>query len=206
MKRRSIVKTIPSISIFFSGYAPLFLIMAIKDVSGFVWYEKQFTESVFGMERLVFPYFLTVNNPGVVIGLLAISILTVLMLWYVVKNIADNVFPIEIVSAKSRSSEVVNYTIPYMISFVAFDLSKWQDLVSLVVFLSLLCLLSIRSQSIFINPILAAAGYGLYDCQYAEHGTVKDCVMLSKEDIKEKQGVSFKKLTNYMGIIATKKV
>ncbi|BDM64363.1 hypothetical protein NFHSH190041_18150 [Shewanella sp. NFH-SH190041] len=123
------------------------------------------------------------------------------MLWYVLKNITSNPFDITITKAKSRSSEVVNYTIPYMISFVAFDLSKWQDLLSLIIFLGILCLLSIRSQSIFINPILAALGYGLYDCSYTENGRAKECVMLSPKDLTTNDLVEYKKLNNYMGII-----
>lgn len=202
MDRRNVTTLLPSIAIFISGYTPLFLIMAIKDIKGFLWYCRALDNPIMGVGKLKIPYFVEFSNPGTVVSLVVVSVLSILMLNYVLKNISRNPFEIKITKAKSRSSEVVNYTIPYMISFVAFDLSKWQDLVSLIIFLSILCLLSIRSQSIFINPILAALGYGLYDCKYSENGNAKECVMLSKSDLAAGADKKYTKINNYMGMIA----
>ncbi|MBE9489648.1 MAG: hypothetical protein IMY67_05090 [Bacteroidetes bacterium] len=202
MERRNILTLLPSIAIFISGYTPLFLIMILKDVKWFVFYSQTFSIPILDAVSVKFPYWITFNNPKIVIALFILSLLSLLMLKYILSNITSNSFDIVITKAKSRSSEVVNYTIPYMISFVAFDLSKWQDLVSLVLFLSILCLLSIRSQSVFINPILAAKGYGLYDCIYREGDSDKECVMLSRSDLANDTSARYKKLNNYMGIIA----
>lgn len=201
MQRRNATTLIPSIAIFISGYTPLFLIMMIKDITGIDWSTYQFDSTTLGFDKITYPVGLFVKNPSVVWGLIIVSLISLLMLRYVLKNITSNPFEITITKAKSRSSEVVNYTIPYMISFVAFDLSKWQDLLSLIIFLGILCLLSIRSQSIFINPILAALGYGLYDCSYKENNKDKECVMLSPKDLTTDDSVKYKKLNNYMGII-----
>lgn len=201
MQRRNATTLIPSIAIFISGYTPLFLIMMIKDITGINWQPYQFESTILGFDKIVYPIGLFVKNPNVVWGLIIVSVISLLLLRYVLKNITTNPFAITITQAKSRSSEVVNYTIPYMISFVAFDLSKWQDLLSLIIFLSILCLLSIRSQSIFINPILAALGYGLYDCQYTENNKEKECVMISQRDLVAEDRVKYKKVNNYMGII-----
>jgi len=202
MERRSITALIPSIAIFISGYTPLFMIMVIKDIKEFIWYSYDLTNPIMGLTKIQVPYFVCVENPGIVVLLIIVSVLSLMLLRYVLKHIASNPFEITITKAKSRSSEVVNYTIPYMISFVAFDLGKWQDSVSLMLFLSILCLLSIRSQSIFINPILAAKGYGLYDCVYDENGISKECIMLSKSDLSAGKAERYKKLNNYMGFIA----
>lgn len=201
MQRRNATTIIPSIAIFISGYTPLFLIMIIKDFVRVDWQVYQLTSNIVGFSQIYYPVDIVFNNTKVVLGLLMVAALSLLMLWYVLKNITSNPFDITITKAKSRSSEVVNYTIPYMISFVAFDLSKGQDLLSLIIFMGILCLLSIRSQSIFINPILAALGYGLYDCTYIENGKEKECVMLSPKDLIVEDVVKYKKLNNYMGII-----
>ena len=201
MQRRNATTIIPSIAIFISGYTPLFLIMIIKDFVRVDWQVYQLTSNIVGFSQIYYPVDIVFNNTKVVLGLLMVAALSLLMLWYVLKNITSNPFDITITKAKSRSSEVVNYTIPYMISFVAFDLSKGQDLLSLIIFMGILCLLSIRSQSIFINPILAALGYGLYDCAYTENGKEKECVMLSPKDLIVEDVVKYKKLNNYMGII-----
>lgn len=201
MQRRNATTIIPSIAIFISGYTPLFLIMIIKDFVRVDWRVYQLTSNILGFSQIDYPVDIVFNNTNVVLGLLIVATISLLMLWYVLKNITSNPFDITITKAKSRSSEVVNYTIPYMISFVAFDLSKGQDLLSLIIFMGILCLLSIRSQSIFINPILAALGYGLYDCAYTENGKEKECVMLSPKDLTVEDVVKYKKLNNYMGII-----
>ncbi len=202
MNKRSITTLLPSIAIFISGYTPLFLIMIIKNIKGFEFHEFEFSSEIINFTSIQIPYWVILNNPITVLFLIVTSVLSLFFLQYVLKNISENPFKIKILKAKSRSSEVVNYTIPYMISFVAFDLGKWQDITSLILFLSVLCLLSIRSQSIFINPILAALGYGLYDCKYVEGGENKECVMLSKSDLLENSDETYKKLTNYMGIIS----
>jgi len=186
------------------GYTPLFFIMIIKDIHSFLWFEYILSQPAIGVSEIKLPYGIAFQNPSVVIFLVILIVISLILLRYVLNNIGNNPFPIKITEAKNRSSEVVNYTIPYMISFVAFDLSKWQDLLALLLFLSILCLLSIRSQSIFINPILAAIGYGLYDCKYNENNKLKECVMLSRIDLSEGIETKYKKLTNYMGIISNK--
>ena len=206
MNRKSKTRLLSSIAIFISGYTPLFLIMIIKDIKEVVWFEHTFESAVWGFSKLKIPYWFEFKNIEIVLALLLLSVASLVLLSYVLRNVTKRPFAINVISAKSRSSEVVNYTIPYMISFVAFDLSKWQDIVSLFLFLSVLCLLSVRSQSVFINPILAALGYGLYDCKYNEAGNEKECVMLSKHDLLTGNNESYVKLNNYMGIISNKGV
>lgn len=202
MNRKSKTRLLSSIAIFLSGYTPLFLIMIIKDIKKIVWFEHVFENPLLCFKKIEIPYWFEFKNIDIVIALLILSILSLTLLAFVLINVTKKPFAINVISAKSRSSEVVNYTIPYMISFVAFDLSKWQDIFSLSLFLSVLCLLSVRSQSVFINPILAALGYGLYDCKYNESGNEKECVMLSKHDLLPKNNEHYVKLNNYMGIIS----
>ncbi|WP_318486490.1 hypothetical protein [Photobacterium leiognathi] len=202
MNRKSKTRLLSSIAIFISGYTPLFLIMIIKDIKEIVWFEHSFQNAVWGFSKINIPYWFEFKNIEIVLALLILSVLSLTLLAYILRNVTKRPFSINIINAKSRSSEVVNYTIPYMISFVAFDLSQWQDIFSLFLFLSVLCLLSVRSQSVFINPILAALGYGLYDCRYNEAGNEKECVMLSKHDLLPNNHESYVKLNNYMGIIS----
>ncbi len=206
MNRKSKTKLLSSIAIFISGYTPLFLIMIIKDVNKVVWFEYELENRTLTIGKIKIPYWLEFGNNEIVLSLVILSALSLVLLAYVLRNVTKRPFGIQVIIAKSRSSEVVNYTIPYMISFVAFDLSKWQDIFSLFLFLSVLCLLSVRSQSVFINPILAALGYGLYDCKYNEAGNEKECVMLSKHDLLSGSDESYVKLNNYMGIISKRDV
>lgn len=172
-------KILASIIIFISAYSPLAIILAIKD---------------FNKEILWF------DNPKTIISILAIALISIGFLFLLMKLFAYGQ-EIKIRSVSNRSSELVNYTIPYMISFFGFDMHKGADLISFVIFMTLLCLLTIKTQSIFINPILAVIGYGHYNVEYEENGNMKEAIFLSK--IKLTKGANYRidKLTDYTFII-----
>lgn len=180
MKSKSLIRFWAAVIIFISGYIPLFIILIIKDING---------DFIF-------------KNPVLSYSLIIISIVSGLFLYLVIKNLETGGFPIEITSVKHKSSEIVNYTIPYMISFFAFDLAKTQDLIVFIIFFVLLCVLSIRSQSIFLNPILAMFGYGLYECTYTENNVLKDGVFISHDDLVINDSYKIKKLSMYISIIS----
>lgn len=182
MNRYSTTRIPATVVVFTSAYIPLFLILVLKD-----------------FETAPSWHFL---NPTKSIFLIAISILSALLLWIIAVRLKSGGYPGQILSATSKSGEIINYTIPYMISFFGFDLSKSKDIIIFTIFLSLLCLLSVRSQSVFINPILAIFGYGLYECEVLENGIHKRFMAISKSDLKKDEQIRFNKLTNYLIFVA----
>ena len=182
MNRYSTTRIPATVVIFASAYIPLFLILVIKDFE-------------------VTPSWHLVN-PLKSGFLIAISFISGLLLWYIVDKIRIGGHPAQILSVTSKSGEIINYTIPYMISFFGFDLSKSKDIIIFSIFLFLLCLLSVRSQSVFINPILAIFGYGLYECEILENGIEKRFMAISRKDMKKGEQFKFNKLTNYLIFVA----
>ena len=87
------VNTFAAICIFTSAYSPLALIFTIKDYD-FV--NKKF------------------NHPSSLITIWAITGLTLLLLYIVIKNIRGG-HRVKIKDIEERSNELVNYTIPYSI-------------------------------------------------------------------------------------------
>ena len=172
-------KILPSIIIFISAYSPLALILAIKD---------------FNKQTLYF------DNPKTIFCILIVAIISVVFLFIIMKLFTYGQ-EIKILNVSNRSSELVNYTIPYMISFFGFDMHKVADLISFIIFMALLCLLTLKTQSIFINPILAVIGYGHYDIEYEENGILKEAIFLSKIKLKKKSRYRIDKLTDYTFII-----
>ena len=168
-----------SIIIFISAYSPLGLILFLKD---------------YNFEKKVF------DNPEVSFTILAISILSVFILFLVEKNINAQ-FQMQVKEVKYKSNELVNYTIPYMISFFDFSIGNYQSLISFGIFFFILCLLNIKTQSIFINPILAFMGYGLYEVKFIENGIEKDTICLSRIEIYPKQTYKFDSLSRFLKII-----
>ena len=178
-----------SVIIFISAYSPLALIIAIQDFKGKNYRYDSINEAI----QLF-------NNPFVTWTIVGISIISLGLLWYVMRNI-ERGHLITIKSISNRSSELVNYTIPYMISFFGFDLFNVTELVSFLIFITLLCIFTIKKQAIFINPILAIAGYGNYDIEYEENGIEKDGVFLSKIKPRKGHNYQIQKITDYSFLI-----
>jgi hypothetical protein len=85
-----------------------------------------------------------------------------------------------------------------MASFYNFNLGGWKVLLCLFIFLSLMFILSYRTQNVFVNPVLALAGYGLYDCQFKEGEQEKQGLFLSKSHFQIGDYCSIKRLSNLM--------
>jgi hypothetical protein len=75
---------------------------------------------------------------------------------------------VTLTKATNRSGDMFSYTIPYMLSFLNFRLDDPRMVLSLVVFMLMMFVLSYRTHSMFINPMLALLGYGLYDATFKD--------------------------------------
>jgi len=171
-----------SIIIFFSSYSPLALILMVKDFD---------------------PVIIHFKHPQFSMAVFILAITSVLLLFIVLKNIKSG-FHIKIERVSNCSNELINYTIPYIVSFLGLDLGKWQDIFAFAIFMILLCLLTIKTQSLFINPILAILGYGLYDTQFTENNISKNSIFLSNQELKVGESYTIQKLTKFMCIITGK--
>jgi len=112
--------------------------------------------------------------------------------------------PVKIKTVKSRSIDLINYTIPYIVSFFGFDLSKVEDVISLTLFLLLMLLMTVKSKSVFMNPILLLAGYNLYDIEYEFDSKTNSVIVISKDDLKSGDSYFIRSLTRFLYIITEK--
>jgi len=143
------LKILPSILIFLSAYSPLSIIFLIQD---FDWKTK------------------SVRHPEIIYPILAISLISIILIWAAVRLIKVSSPPVIIVSVTNKSGELINYSIPYMISFFVMDLSKTKLLISFCFFMFIMYILTLKTHNIFINPILAVMGYNIYDVKYQKDG------------------------------------
>lgn len=178
-------KIITAILLFISAYSPLFLILAVKDF------------------RFKHPY--GFDNPILISVLIGISILSVILLFYTMNNMKRGNMPIQVKEIKNRSIDLINYTIPYIISFVGLSLSDINDIISLLIFLFLLLLLTLKSKSVFINPLLLMIGYNLYDVEYEFNGKLFSNIFLSKVEIKKNETFYVRSLTRFLYVVIEKK-
>jgi hypothetical protein len=177
-------KILTAILLFISAYSPLFLILAVKDFDFVCSYK--------------FKHLLAVCI------ILGISVLSVVLLFATVKLMKRGNMPVTVTEIKNRSVDLINYTIPYIVSFFGFDLSKMEDILSLTIFLTLLLLLTIKSKSVFMNPILLIAGYNLYDLEYEYDGKKHETIALSKYEMKKGERFYIRSLTRFIYFVTEK--
>lgn len=171
-------KIITAILLFISAYAPLFIILAVKDFD--------------------FSCTLKFKHSIPIYFLLGLTIASIGLLFYSVTSIKRGNMPVKVKSVKSRSIDLINYTIPYIVSFFGFDLSKVEDVVSLTIFLLLMLLMTIKSKSVFMNPILLLAGYNLYDLEYEFDGKTNTTILISKHDLRNGDVYYIRSLTRFL--------
>lgn len=139
------LRFISSIFIFLSAYSPLSVIFLIQDFD--------FTQN-------------NLKHPIFVFLLLGISIISCLVVYLAVTKLKVSSPPVEVTSVSNRSGELINYSIPYMISFFAMDLGNKNLLFSFGFFMIIMYWVTLKTHNIFVNPILACIGYNLYDVKY----------------------------------------
>lgn len=174
-------RMITAVLLFISAYSPLFLILAVKDFD----FDTSF--------RFRHPYPMYI--------LIGFSLLSILLLFITVATMRRGNLIGEIVTVKNRSVDLINYTIPYMLSFFGINLANAQDVISISIFLFILLILTITSKSVFMNPLLAIVGYGLYDLEYRRDGKIYSTVILSKHELHTGERFYMRSLTRFLYIV-----
>lgn len=174
MKPRVVISFI----IFLSAYAPLSLLFAVRDFDSKAgWFA----------------------HPRFVLAVITAAVVSLVFLWFVMSRLKGQ-FLITVNRVALRSNDLIDYTIPYLISFFGVDFGKWQDLSALGMFLLLLFVLSYKTQSLFINPALALFGYGLYEVDFTEGAKQKTGVFLAKGDLIPGTDYNMERLSRFLYI------
>jgi hypothetical protein len=173
------LRPLVSLVLFLSAYSPLMLILAIKDLD-------------FSM-----PYCFSapVFSAVLIIAAIGSSLVTVMA----VRSV-ENGLPVVVTKAANKSGDMFGYTIPYMLSFMRVDLGDWQTMLSLLLFLAVLFVMAYRTQTVFINPILAIAGYMLIDCTFKRDNKEMQAMVVTREPINIGDGIQLDRLSHYLYI------
>ena len=175
------LRPLVSLVMFLRAYSPLMVILAIKDVNPSMPY-------LFGEPVSSFILILIAICSGFV------TLLTV--------RSVESGLPVVVIKAANRSGDMFGYTIPYMLSFTRVDLGDWQTLTSLVLFLLVLFIMAYRTQTVFVNPVLAIAGYTLIDCTFQKNGKETQAMVVTRDPISAGDAIQLERLSHYLYIRA----
>ncbi len=177
-----------NVVLFFCSYCPLFLILLIKDINFKI-----------GCQLDLIKYF---NNP--IVSMFLILIIVICFFGFLIVNkitFQKNSTKIRIVNCKNKSIDLINYTVPYIVSFFGYDLSEFGNILSLLIFLIIMFNLTVKSKTIFMNPILILMGYSLYDVVYQKNGVDFQISLLSKEDFIKDDTINISALSSNLFIV-----
>jgi len=171
-----------SLVLFLSAYSPLMLILVIKDYDA------------------ANPGWLP-QNPEFSVVLLLVAVFSSLAVLRAVREI-DGGLTVTVTKASNKSGEMFGYTIPYMLSFMKVDLGDWQTIVSLALFLSILFIMAYRTQTVFVNPILALAGYMLIDCTFRRGDKEIQAMVVTRQPLAVGDTCRLERLSHYLYVAA----
>jgi hypothetical protein len=89
-----------------------------------------------------------------------------------------------------------------MLSFLRIDLGDWQTLISLFIFLAMLFVVAYRTQTVFVNPVLALAGYMLIDCTFKRGSSETQALVITRAPLKIGESYVLERLSHYLYVAA----
>jgi hypothetical protein len=168
---------------FISAYAPLSLIFIVSDFDG---------------KTRSFPHVVPLAT------LLGICVLSVVVLLVSVRQMQGQ-YSVTVEAVSNRSGELLNYAIPYIVSFAGVDVTQVKSAVSFGILMVLLFLLTWRTQTIMINPILAICGYGFYEVSFNDGTARRTGIFISDSELQPGSTYCMERMTNYLFIVNKKR-
>lgn len=68
-------------------------------------------------------------------------------------------------------TDLMNYTLPYIVAFMSIDYQEWSKFVGFLLFLGWMFWITYKSGQIILNPLLIVLGWRLYDIAYTFSGS-----------------------------------
>lgn len=162
--------------IFIGSYLPLAIILAVQDIPKTWWARPMCTRAGLLSGSC---FFLPFENPIIALTFIGIAGLSALVAHFTLKGISYP-FDVEIKQSKAIPNEIINYTFPYVVSFMGISYSEPQKLLGFLVFLIWMFAITYKSGQIIMNPLLLIFGWRLHDARISVNGNERDVRVLYK--------------------------
>ena len=163
--------TFSQFALFLSSYTPLFFVFALLGTFGDGWA-------------------IVVNILVAVAGVIILSS----VFYYAKLKLKDQ--KLEVATTQVRDGDVLAYVATYIVPFAAMNATNARDRWAIVLFVALIALLYVRSQLFYVNPLLALAGYRLF--QVATEHDVSVVLISRQHFIRSHTTISARRLSDYV--------
>ena len=149
--------------LFVGSYFPLSLILLAQDIN-----YSAFSDATNNV-ALGLGCSTILKNPNFSIPIATFSFVC-FILTIVVLQLATPKTLIKLTDAKHVPADLMNYTLPYVVSFMSFDYQETGKFVGILIFLGWMFLISHRSGQVILNPLLIVFGWRHYELKYVFAG------------------------------------
>lgn len=145
-------------AIFLGSYLPLSTILLIQDFDD----KNNFCWNFLTSETCNIP----LQKPYLSIGFFLICSICFFLSWLALKLAKPEGQKIKIIDSKYTPSDLMNYVLPYIVSFMSIDYLQTNKFWGFVIFLLWLFWLSYKSGQVILNPILIVFNWKMYEISY----------------------------------------
>jgi LSD1 subclass zinc finger protein len=152
-------RLLTAVIVFLGSYLPLSLILLAQDFN----YEAP--KTTFCWRIWEAGCRIPLKNPRFAVSIFiacALCFLVTLIVLAVLKPKQE----IFLVESKYIPTDLMNYTLPYVVSFMSIDYHDTAKFVGLVIFLGWMFWITYKSGQILLNPLLIVFGWRLYELKY----------------------------------------
>jgi len=157
-------RLLTSLIVFFASYFPLSVILLVQN------FDYSSVESSFCWPLKTGDCELPLRNPAWAIGMVVVAFICLLITMAALALIKPKQ-EIEIEDIKYVPTDLMNYTLPYIVSFMSIDYQDTGKFVGFSVFLAWMFWISHRSGQIVLNPLLISLSWRLYETSYRFAGS-----------------------------------
>lgn len=160
-----------ALAVFLGSYLPLSMILLIQDFNIDLW-GNPICNPIIDFGGCSTPF----RNSYISVTFFCVCFLGLVITKYALKLIKSTERKIDIKEIKHTPTDLMNYVLPYVVSFMSVDYKEINKFLGFIVFLCWLFWITYRSGQIILNPILIVMNWKLYEVKYTHSGSTDEMV------------------------------
>ncbi|WP_165323546.1 hypothetical protein [Rhizorhabdus phycosphaerae] len=174
-----------AIIVFLGSYLPLSVILLVQNVRFDLW-GTPFCDR-FSLSGCEIP----LREPAISLSFLLVCLLCFAFTLIVVRAIRVQK-KISVSEVKHIPADLMNYVLPYVVSFMGIDYSDVGKFAGFIVFLIWIFIITYRSERIVMNPVLVVFGWKLFEIKYSNPGGQVVSTAMALSNIELNVGTTYK--------------
>lgn len=172
--------------LFISSYIPLYIIFFIQGsltlIEDYLNYLNKNKESHTFHLLCVF-LDLNKNKLIVLLLLVILSLLSFLLMLYVLKGSSRSENFSKIYNIEKYNPAITEYVLVYILPFISTSIYDLKDLITFLIIFFIIGTLQVKNDLVYTNPILYGLNYNIYIFKYNSPDTFDNCILITKYTI-----------------------